>query len=186
MRQFTRPILRTRAILRLQEVVEDYSMSVFDSSLATMALTAALASLFASFFMLIGAKIAAIRSAPFGRSIVAALGCGFATWIISYIFWHIQGVGTRTNRYVLTLLTFKLHSPPTVKRYVASISFFAKNRSSLELISFLISFDDCPDLSPMNVEEGRSELCPRRLLSTSLRPALASSSFISSYTDEGA
>ena len=44
---------------------------------------AILAMLIATFFMWIGAKMAGVKKATFGRSFIAALGSAFLTWLLS-------------------------------------------------------------------------------------------------------
>jgi len=55
---------------------------------------AALAMVIASFFMWVGAKLAGVENATFGRSIVAAIGAAFITWVISLVFSIIPVIGT--------------------------------------------------------------------------------------------
>jgi H+/Cl- antiporter ClcA len=60
-------------------------MFVIDSTLLTLAITAIIAVLVASFFMWLGAKIARVERSSYGRSMVAAIAAAFVTWLISYV-----------------------------------------------------------------------------------------------------
>lgn len=53
-----------------------------------------LAVLIASFFLWIGAKIAGVKEATFGKSILAAIGAEFVIWIISLVLSIIPVIGT--------------------------------------------------------------------------------------------
>ncbi|RTZ93681.1 MAG: hypothetical protein DSY91_01655 [Deltaproteobacteria bacterium] len=54
---------------------------------------AVLAMLIATLFMWIGAKLAGVEKATFGRSFIAAIGSAFLTWILSLIFSLFPPVG---------------------------------------------------------------------------------------------
>lgn len=54
---------------------------------------AVLAMLIATFFMWIGAKMAGVEKATFGRSFIAALGSAFLTWILSLALSFFPPVG---------------------------------------------------------------------------------------------
>jgi len=54
---------------------------------------AVLAMLIATFFMWIGAKMAGVEKATFGRSFIAALGSAFLTWILSFSLSFFPPVG---------------------------------------------------------------------------------------------
>jgi hypothetical protein len=60
-------------------------MFVIDSTLLTLAITAIIAVLVASFFMWLGAKIARVERSSYGRSMVAAVAAAFVTWLVSYV-----------------------------------------------------------------------------------------------------
>lgn len=55
---------------------------------------AILAALIAAFFMWIGAKMAGIKEATFGKSLIAAIGAEFIIWIFSLILSVIPVIGT--------------------------------------------------------------------------------------------
>jgi hypothetical protein len=54
---------------------------------------ALLAMLIASFFMWVGAKIAGVKNATFGKSFIAAIGSAFLTWILSLSLSFFPPVG---------------------------------------------------------------------------------------------
>lgn len=53
-----------------------------------------LAALIAGFFMWIGAKMAGVENATFGKAIWAAIATSIVTWLISALFSIIPGIGT--------------------------------------------------------------------------------------------
>ena len=55
------------------------------STLLTLAITALIAVLVASFFMWLGAKIAGVERSTYGRSMVAAIAAAFVTWLVSWV-----------------------------------------------------------------------------------------------------
>lgn len=52
----------------------------------------AIAALISTFFIWLGAKIAGIKDAGFGNSLLAAIGAAFVTWLISLIFAAATGI----------------------------------------------------------------------------------------------
>ena len=54
---------------------------------------ALLAMLIATFFMWIGAKIAGVKNATFGKSFIAAIGSAFLTWVLSLALSFFPPVG---------------------------------------------------------------------------------------------
>jgi hypothetical protein len=77
------------SIERNEYGVEDKRMTGFELTTGGFLIAALIAIFLASFFMWIGAKIARVGNATFGRSIVAAVGSGFITWLVSIVFDYI-------------------------------------------------------------------------------------------------
>ena len=51
-----------------------------------------LAALVSTFFIWIGARIAGIKNAAFGNSLLAAIGAAFVTWFVSLLFASTTGI----------------------------------------------------------------------------------------------
>jgi hypothetical protein len=69
-------------------------MEIIGAMLGTVIGMAIIATIIAAFFMWVGAKMAGVRRATFGKSIVAALGSAFITWFISLVFSVVPVFGT--------------------------------------------------------------------------------------------
>ena len=68
---------------------------------------AVLALLIATFFMWLGAKMAGVKNATFGRSFIAALGSAFITWFLSLALSFFPPVGPPIGFFVgLILVVF--------------------------------------------------------------------------------
>lgn len=52
----------------------------------------AIAALISTFFIWLGARIAGIKGAGFGNSLLAAIGAAFVTWFISWLFAAATGI----------------------------------------------------------------------------------------------
>lgn len=50
------------------------------------------AALISTFFIWLGARIAGIKNARFGNSLLAAIGAAFVTWLISWLFAGAAGI----------------------------------------------------------------------------------------------
>lgn len=50
--------------------------------------------IFSAFLMLLGAKLARIENATFGKSLLASLGSAIVTWLITTVFSILPGIGT--------------------------------------------------------------------------------------------
>ena len=53
-----------------------------------------LAALIAGLFMYVGAKLAMVEKATFGRAIMAAIGCSLASWLLTAVFSAVPLLGS--------------------------------------------------------------------------------------------
>ncbi|MDP2304180.1 MAG: hypothetical protein Q8N03_17360 [Ignavibacteria bacterium] len=69
-------------------------MSIISAIFGAIVGIAILDIIFSSLTMMVGAKVAGIQNISFGKSLIAAIGASFITWIISLLFSIIPVVGT--------------------------------------------------------------------------------------------
>lgn len=69
-------------------------MEILLSILGAILAIAVIGALLSAFFMWLGGKIVGLKTATFGRAILAAIATAFATWMLTWLLSLIPGVGT--------------------------------------------------------------------------------------------
>jgi hypothetical protein len=68
-------------------------MHFYGLGILSILVTVVIAVVIAGFFMWLGAKVAGVRNATFGRAVMAAIGASFIMWIVWVIFSLIPVIG---------------------------------------------------------------------------------------------
>jgi hypothetical protein len=68
-------------------------MEIFGTFIGSAIVAAIIAAVIGGFFMWIGAKLANVRRANFGRSIIAAVLAALVTWVVTAIFSYLPVFG---------------------------------------------------------------------------------------------